>query len=101
MPPTFRHHPTDRRHRGQALSLAAALAVDRMLAGNGPGFCEVLQAVKRFRRLGRVLTVSIGNQAINDRGQGAILVSYDDGSEVAKFGMVRADPANVAPEVAA
>ncbi len=44
-----------------------------------------------------VLNVMIGTEAINDSGQVAISVMYDDGSGVTKNAIVRADPVNGAP----
>ena len=45
-------------------------------------------------------TFAISNDAINDVGQVAILVTYDDGTGVAKYAIVRANPSNRAPVAA-
>lgn len=65
--------------------------------GDGNSTQPVLSAGDSLPGLGIVLSVSISNDAINDSGQVAMLVTYDDGlGQGAKQAIVRAEP-NSAP----
>jgi VCBS repeat-containing protein len=72
-------------------------AARRVLVGDGTDTHQVLHAGDSIPGLGTVLDVAISNDAINDVDQVAILVTYDDGTGVVKYAIVRANPSNRAP----
>ena len=75
-------------------------AGNRVLVGDGADLHQVLHAGDSIPGLGTVLDVSISNDAINDVGQVAILVTFDDGTGVAQYAVVRANPPTNTPPVA-
>lgn len=65
---------------------------DNVFVGNTNETWQVMQPGDALQGFGTVRTVSIDNDSLNNSGQLALLVEYDDGSGVIRKAIVRADP---------
>ena len=90
---------------GASLSAAGRVAfmaslpsgVDGVFTGPNPEADDVLKAGDVIPGLGRVTNLSISREAINDSGQVAMFVIYEDSALALKRAIIRADPPNRPP----
>lgn len=69
----------------------------RLYVAYSGGLWDVLGQGDSIPGLGTVIDFAIGNGSLNGRDQLAVTVRYDDGTGTVKYGVVRADPVDVAP----